>query len=363
MSELADIAAARLMGVPRYSPGKPPAGHASGKLSSNEASLGIGPVVARAVSESVAGLSLYPSESAVVEVAATAFGVTAEQVLLTNGSDELCYLIATVFLGPDKTVVLGDPCYAIDATVSVLSGATLTRVPLVNGAHDLDAMAAAAQSADVVWLPSPHNPTGVAADPQALEHMLAAIPQRCLVVLDLAYADFADDEYQLDIAALLARHPHVVVQRTLSKSYALAGLRVGVALGSPDLIEALRSVRAPFSVNAVGLAATQAALSDPAWRAMSIARVREQRARLELELDALGVEYLPSQANFVLVHIDHTTIAPALERRGITVRDGADLGVPGWTRVTVGWAPMMADLRLALRETVQSHEHTTEGAT
>ena len=96
---------------------------------------------------------------------------------------------------------------------------------------------------------------------------------------------------------------------------------------------------------------------------MSIARVREQRARLELELDALGVEYLPSQANFVLVHIDHTTIAPALERRGITVRDGADLGVPGWTRITVGWAPTMADLRLALRETVQSHEHTTEGAT
>lgn len=365
MTELSDIAATRLAGIAPYRPGKPPTGPLAGKLSANESALGPGPAVVAAIAGAAQGVGHYPREDSLLSAVATAHGVGAEYVLATNGSDELCHLIATVFLGSGRTAVMGDPCYAIDATATLVSGAEAVRVPLVNGAQDLATMAREAQSANVVWLPSPHNPTGVALLPQDIDAFLGEVPQRCLVVLDLAYADFADDDYQLTVSEVLDRHPHVLIQRTLSKSQSLAGLRVGIALAHPEIINALRTVRLPFSVNALGAAAAEAALTRPAWSEMSVARVREGRSLLEAELDALGVEYLASQANFVLVHLDHDIVREPLARHGISVRNGSDLGIPGWTRITVGWAPTMTSLRRGLREALETHritDDTTEGA-
>jgi histidinol-phosphate aminotransferase len=358
LTRLAEIADARLRGVPGYRPGLSGAGPASGKLSSNESPFGPAPAVRAAVAAAALKDTVghYPDEQRARRVLADRAGVEESAILLTNGSDEFCYLLANVFLGPGRAAVLGDPPYQIDATASLLAGADLRRVPLHRdgedrGGHDLEAMAAAAAGAAVVWLPSPHNPTGAAVRPAGLARFLAAVPDDCLVVLDEAYRAFADADRLPDVRGLLARHPNLVVQRTLSKDWALAGLRAGYALAEPGLIAPLARARPPFSVNALALAAIEggAAPSAAAWRSMAVARVTEQRAVLERELERLSIDYLPSQANFVTARLDPRAVGSALAGSGLVVRPGDDLGMPGWVRISIGWAPQMAVLRAALR--------------
>jgi histidinol-phosphate aminotransferase len=351
---LAKIAEERLLGIPGYSPGQPSPGAAAGKLSSNEAPLGPAPAVRTALAARAGHASRYPDESSALAAVSAEAGVDPSSVLLTNGSDELCYLIATVFLGPGRVAVVGDPCYQIDATASLLAGATLRRVPLVDGRHDINAMAEAAADATVLWLPSPHNPTGAAASPAELDTLLDQVPEDCLVVLDEAYRAFLDLAWRPDVTALLARHRNLIVQRTLSKDWALAGLRAGYGLGPAELIAQLARVRPPFSVNMMALTAIEAAATAPAWQSMSVARVREERARLEAELTRLGIEHFASQANFVTARLDPDLMACALARSGLVVRSGDDLGLPGWVRISVGWAPQMAQLRAALRTLVHT---------
>lgn len=347
---LVTAAEARLRDIPAYQPGRPGPGPASGKLSSNESPFGPAPAVRAAMAAAASMAGHYPDEHRARAMLAARAGVPLSAILLTNGSDELCYLLASVFLAPGRVAVLGDPPYQIDATASLLAGATLNRVPLRGGAHDLDAMAAAARHAAVVWLPSPHNPTGTAMAPADLAAFLRQVPENCLVVLDEAYRAFADPAYQPDIGPLLAAHPNLVVQRTLSKDWALAGLRVGYALAAPALVEVLSRARPPFSVNSVALAAIEGSDRAVAWQAMTVARVREQRSLLANELGRLGVEYFPSQANFIAARLEAGLVGPPLAASGLAVRPGADLGLPGWVRISIGWAPQMAALRAVLRE-------------
>jgi histidinol-phosphate aminotransferase len=349
---VAERAAERVAAIPPYRPGRSSPGPAAGKLSSNESPLSPAPEIRAAISAAVERLNRYPEQGPVVESLAAHLGVPADQLILTNGSDELCYLIATVLLGAGRTAVLGEPCYQIDATASLLAGASLRRVALVDGGHDLSGMARASFGASVVWLPSPHNPTGVACDPDELSDFLDRVPQDCLVVLDEAYRAFSDPAVQPDVELLLARHPNLLVQRTFSKDWALAGLRVGYGLASPALIESLSRARPPFSVNILALAAVEAALeaaaATEAWRTAAVARARQERARLESALASLGVEYFPSQANFVTARLDPEQLGPALAAAGTVVRSGDDLGIPGWVRISIGWPPQMALLRSTL---------------
>ena len=347
MTSVPDLATARVAGLPLYRPGKPSTSAAANKLSSNEAALGPGPSVVEALRTAAGNPHRYPDESTVRELIAAKHGISADRLLLTNGSDELCYLVADIFLGSGRTAIVGDPCYAIDATATMVSGATLQRIPLVNGSHDLFAMATASADAQVVWLPSPHNPTGSAVGDAALREFLEHVPDTCLVVLDQAYNGYTDAEP--DIIALLDLHPNLLVQRTMSKDRALAGLRIGYALAHPQVIAALATLRPPFSVNSLALAATAASFTSPSWTEMSVERIREGREHLQRELEHLAIDFIPSQANFVLARINHEDLRPFLEADHITVRAGEDLGVPGWVRITIGWAPTMAALRQALR--------------
>ncbi len=350
-SRLARRLAARLEGVAPYRPGRAAAGGpASGKLSSNESPFAPSPSVQAAMAAAAGSVHRYPDQRRAHEALARHLGVEPDRLVLTDGSDELCHLVASLVLGPGTAAVLGDPCYSIDASVSLVAGAELRRVPLVKGDHDLAAMAVAAAGASVVWLPTPHNPTGVAVDPAALDPFLDAVPPDCLVVLDEAYRAFAEPDRLPDALGLLERHDNLLVQRTFSKDAALAGLRLGYAIASPVLAEALSRIRAPFSVNSVGLAALEAWLADPSWHEMTLARVREERARLEAHLDRLGIERYPSSANFVTARIDHARLAAPLAAAGLAVRAGEDLGLPGWVRISVGWAPAMARLRAVLSE-------------
>ena len=324
----------------------------SGKLSSNESYLGPGPAVIAAIEAVAPDVHLYRTSDGLRDVIATRLGVDAGQVIVTNGSDEVCYLLGAALIERGDRVVLSDPPYRIDEIVSVLNGGDLAHVPIRDGAHDLEALAAASQDAKLVWLPTPHNPTGVALSPEQVEGFLAAVPGRCWVVIDEAYRAFLPREQRPDAVRLLARHPNLIVQRTLSKSAGLAGARVGFALGSPELVGSLERLRAPFNVNAVALAAALASLEHPAWGEYAVTQVRRRRQEFEAFLAELGVEFWPSQTNFVSLHPRSVEAAvAALGMRGISVRDGADLGLPGWIRVTIGSAPRMRLVRESLIET------------
>ena len=364
MAGVAERAAARVVDVPAYSPGRPSPGPAAGKLSSNEAPLGPSPAVQAAISAALSRANRYPEPGRAADTLAGYVGVAPDQLILTNGSDELCYLVASLLLGPGRVAVLGEPCYQIDATASLLSGARLRRVPLrPDGGHDLPAMAKACEGAAVVWLPSPHNPTGVAAAPAELTGFLAEVPEDCLVVLDEAYRAFSDEKVRPDAVGLLAHHPNLLVQRTLSKDWALAGLRVGYGLASPPIVAALSRARPPFSVNALALAAIEAGAAGEAWRAMSVAMVQRERARLESALGTLGIEHFPSQANFVTARLDLERLAPALAASGTVLRSGADLGLPGWARISIGWPPQMAVLRSTLYSAYPALDAATTATT
>jgi histidinol-phosphate aminotransferase len=333
-----------------------------GKLSANESPFGPPPAVRAALLRAAENLNRYPEEDPVLDQLAAHLGIDAERLVLTNGSDELCYLLARLVLddapGPSGSrrqgfAVLGDPCYQIDATASTLAGAPIVRVPLVNGAHDLGAMArAAGEGATLVWLPTPHNPTGVAIALEDLAAFLDDVPGDCLVVLDEAYGGFAQRHDSHATLTLGDGRANVLIQRTFSKDWGLAGLRVGYAIGDAPLIDALRRARPPFSVNALALAAVSAALECNDWRDAMVARIIAERALLESTLEELGVDFFPSEANFVTCALSFSGLRDALSPQGLSVRDGSDLGLPGWTRITVGWAPQMATLRDVLRQYV-----------
>jgi histidinol-phosphate aminotransferase len=338
--------------VVAYQPGRGVSGEPSGKLSSNESHLGPGPAVIAAIEKVAPEVHVYQTSEGLRTRIAERLGIGPDRVIVTNGSDEVCYLIGTALIDAGERVVLSDPPYRINEIVSMLNGADVVKVPIKGGGHDLAALAAAGQQAKLLWLPTPHNPTGVAVPSEQIENFLEEVPGQCWVVLDEAYRAFLSPEERPDAVRLLDRYSNLVVQRTLSKSAGLAGVRVGFALGSPSVIASLERFRAPFNVNSVALAAAEASLEHPAWGEYAVSRIRRQRDEFEVFLEALGVEFLPSQTNFVsLVPRSVDTAIDALKSRGISVRDGSDLGLPGWIRVTIGSAPRMHLVRESLIET------------
>lgn len=352
-------AAERLEDVPPYRAGAAAGGALSRKLSSNESPLGVSPRVRDALTSALADAGRYPEESAVRARVAASVALRPEQVLLTNGSDELCALVTSAFLTPGDHVVLSDPAYAIDTKVSLVAGSVLRAVPLQDGRHDLEGLARESHGAAVLWLPTPHNPTGTAVDRDDLATFLRAVDPECLVVLDEAYRGYLADEARPEVGPLLEHHPNLLVQRTFSKDHSLAGLRLGYGLADPRVVALLMRVRAPFSVNTLALAAAGAALDDADWHEMSVDQVVRERRVLEVELDGLGVEFFPSQANFVTARIPHARLAAPLAAHRLTVRPGEDLGLPGWVRMSIGTPQAMAVLRRVLRDTLGEHPQQT----
>jgi histidinol-phosphate aminotransferase len=350
VSALPAVAQRRLATLRNYQPGGA-ATTPAGKLSSNEAPLGPAPEVRSALAAAGASVNRYPSSHELAQSIAAHEGVGESQLVLTNGSDELCYLIATLFIEAGARVVLSDPCYQIDELVSRLAQGEPRFVPLRDdGGHDLERMAVEARDAGVLWLPSPHNPTGVAVDPEELERFLHRVPDTCLVVLDEAYRCYLDEARRPDAIRLIDEHPNLIVQRTFSKSYALAGLRLGYGIAQSELIAALNGIRPPFNVNAAAIAAARAALRNPDWRDYAVELVRRERQRLQETLTDRGIEHFPSQANFVTLRpAELETFQNALLEAGLVARNGVDLGLPGWIRVSIGAAPEMATLRTVLR--------------
>jgi len=298
---------------------------------------------------------MYPEESysEFRQAVADWVGTTPDRIVPAHGTQALIGTLATLFLDPGDAVVVPRPTYGLYAQVCTARGAVVHRVPLRDLRLDLEAVAAAAHEtgARLVWLCDPNNPTGSLVREDEWRPFLEAVPAGCVVVVDEAYGDYVAPELSLRRERDVAAGRPLVVLRTLSKLFGLAGLRLGYAIADPELAGFLNVVQEPFNVNRAALAAGLACLGQPNLideRRRTVAAAREVLCE---RLREAGAEPLPSQSNFVLVRVggDDTELARAIaEAEGLLVRTGSEYGLDGYVRITVGPAPLMERVAAAI---------------
>ncbi|HEU4383572.1 MAG TPA: histidinol-phosphate transaminase [Anaeromyxobacteraceae bacterium] len=313
------------------------------KLASNENALGPSPLALAAAREAAARMNLYPDGSAYYLKAALArkFGVGADEVLVGNGSNELIELMVRTFVLDGEEVLTSAQSFIAYKLATQAHGRTLVEAPMRERFHyDLEGLRARlSRRTKVVFLANPDNPTGTWFLEQALVSFLEAVPREALVVLDEAYVEFVDAAGFQRSFELRKRFPNLVVMRTFSKIYGLAGLRLGYAFARPEVVELVDRVRAPFNVSLVAQAAGVAALGDAEHVARSRALVASERPFLAEGLRKLGATVVPSQGNFVLADFPGRAgkdLFEALLREGVVVRPMGGYGFPTAQRITVG---------------------------
>lgn len=350
------LAAPGIAGLAPYEPGKPASALSREygvqnviKLASNENSLGPAPGVAKAVAAAATALERYPDGAAfeLRQRLAEHLQVAPEQITLGNGSNDVLVLLAETFLTPAQSAVYDQYSFVVYRLAVQACGAQARVVPSLAAdhphalGHDLDAMAAAIDaSTRLVFIANPNNPTGSWVEPAELHAFLAALPPHVMVVLDEAYFEYARAPGDPDALDWLETFPQLVVTRTFSKAYGIAGLRLGYAVSSPGVAELLNRVRQPFNVNSVAQAAACAALADQDWITRSVADNAIGLAELATGLAELGLSTIASRGNFLLVNFGGPARAAAanefLLRAGIIVRPVANYGLPDYLRITVG---------------------------
>lgn len=341
------IVRAHLRSLDPYVPGRPAEDVAREhglrdvlKLASNENPLGPSPRALAAATAALHGVHRYPDGAAqsLRGKLAERFGVGPERVLLGNGSNELITLLARLVLSPGDEAVVAAGAFAIYRLAIQGAGAAARVVPMHEHTHDLDAMLAAVGPATrMVFLGNPNNPTGTIYRRAAWQRFIERVPRDVVVLCDDAYAEYVDDPEYPDTLREPDRHPLLVVLRTFSKIYGLAGLRVGYGIGPAALVDLVERLRDPFNVNSVAQAAAMAALDDTAHVAASQRVNRAGRAFLERTCRALGLAFLPSHANFLMIDVgDGCGVAQALERVGVIVRPLGGYGFARHVRVSVG---------------------------
>lgn len=324
-------------------------------LASNENPLGPSPRAVEALAQAAAGVHRYPEmfQTPLREALGARWGIEADRIMVGNGVDQLIKLLAEAFLDPGQQAVFPAPSFSAYRQATLLAGAVPRAVALVDNGLDLGGMLRAVdENTRLVFLCNPNNPTGTAVGAQALRAFLRDLAPHVLAVLDEAYAEYVEDPGFVSGLTLLRAGQELVVMRTFSKIYGLAGLRIGWAAGPAGVVQALLKVREPFSVNRLAEVAAIAALGDDAHLERSRRLVAEGRAQLMAGLAALGYQPVPSQANFILVDVgpDAVEVAVRLRDRGILVRDGRPFGLTRQLRITVGEREENAALLAALGE-------------
>jgi len=311
------------------------------KLASNENPRGVGPRTRAAMERALGEVARYPDGNGhELKVALSRrYGVDMAQVVLGNGSNDVLELVALAFLGPGRSAVYSQHAFAVYPLATQARGARGIAVPAKDFGHDLEAMARAVEDETyVVWVANPNNPTGTLAAADALEAFVRRVPERVIVVIDEAYNEYLPADLRADTVKWLKRHPNLVVTRTFSKAYGLAGLRVGYALAQPGVADVMNRVRQPFNVNSIALAAAAAALEDMEFVAQSYAANLQGLRQLREGATQLGLAFIPSYGNFLTVRVGKAQdIYKRLLKRGVIVRPvGGGYGLPEHLRVTVG---------------------------
>jgi histidinol-phosphate aminotransferase len=363
-----DLSPSYVRSIAPYQPGKPISEVARElgleeksivKLASNENPRGIGPRTRAAIDAALGDIARYPDGNGfeLKQALSRRYGVDPGSIVLGNGSNDVLELVAHAFLGPGRSAVMSQHCFAVYPLATQARGARAIVVPAKDYAHDFDAMAKAIDDETyVLWIANPNNPTGTHALPDQVEALLRKVPERVVVVIDEAYNEYLTPERRFDSARWVKRHPNLVVTRTFSKAYGLAGLRVGYALAHASVADVMNRVRQPFNVNSMALAAATAALDDMEFVARSYAENLQGLRQLEEGSRQLGLDFIPSHGNFLTVKVGKAAeVFKRLLKRGVIVRPvGGGYGLPEHLRVTVGTAleneRFLAALAASVRE-------------
>ncbi len=322
------------------------------KLASNENPLGVSPKAKKAVEAALNGVERYPDQFDLIKAVAERSGVSQNQVVLGNGSNDVLDLVARVFLAPGRSAVFAQHAFAVYPLATLSTGAELIVTPAKNYGHDLDAMLAAIRpDTRIIWIANPNNPTGNFLPYPEVRAFLEKVPKDVVVVLDEAYNEYLPPEERADTAAWIKDFPNLVVCRTFSKIFGLAGLRIGYALAAAEVADLMNRVRQPFNVNNLALAAAVAALDDHDFIAASYELNRRGMAQIVAGLSRLGLEYIPSFCNFVTFKAgDGAAVNQKLLQQGVIVRPIGGYGLPEWLRVTIGTEPENARFLEALEK-------------
>ena len=324
------------------------------KLASNENPLGPSPLAVQAIAESATQVHLYPDGNAyyLKRYLAQHLGISPESLILGNGSNDVLQLIAEAYLAPNDEVIYAAGAFVVYSLVTKLCSATAVVVPMVNDTHNLSAMAAAiTDKTKVIFIANPNNPTGTMVTADETAAFMEQVPEDVLVVFDEAYYEYvARSDYPQTLPYVLEPR-NVVITRTFSKIYGLAGLRIGYGIAPPSLVETLNRVRQPFNCNLVGQAAARAALKDTAHVKESQKSNTAGKAFLYKAFDDMGLRYIQTEGNFIMLHVPQSgaDIADALLRQGIIVRPMVGYGYPNAVRVTIGTQQENERLIKALR--------------
>jgi histidinol-phosphate aminotransferase len=309
------------------------------KLASNENPLGM-PDSARTAMLRALDLGRYPDANGFELKAklSARYGVPADWLTLGNGSNDILEAAAAVTLDANASCVFSQYSFAVYALATQARGAKAIVVPARDFGHDLEAMAAAIGSdTRLVFIANPNNPTGTFLPADSIAAFLARVPRQVVVVLDEAYNEYLPPALRYDSVAWVRRYPNLLISRTFSKAFGLAGLRVGYGIAQPELTDLLNRVRQPFNVNTVAQAAAAAALDDTAFLEESYALNKRGLDELTAAFSRLGLAFVPSFGNFALVKVGPAgRVYQELLKRGVIVRPVANYGLPEWLRVTVG---------------------------
>jgi histidinol-phosphate aminotransferase len=328
------------------------------KLASNENPLGVPESAQQAMRQAISDLGRYPDANGFDLKAAimAKYDVPQDWITLGNGSNDILEIAAHAFVTPGQSVVYAQYSFAVYPLATQAVGARAIVVPAVNYGHDLPAMAQAiAADTKLIFIANPNNPTGTFIPAADIEAFLKLVPPHIVVVLDEAYNEFLAPEQQYESTAWVKQYPNLLVSRTLSKAYGLAGLRVGFAIAQPALTDLMNRIRQPFNVNSMAQAAAVAALGDQAFLQKTAEVNAAGYRQLTAAFEALGLEYVPSSGNFVLVKVGDddgagARVNLALLKQGVIVRPVGNYGLPQWLRISVGLAAENAAFIAALKQ-------------
>jgi histidinol-phosphate aminotransferase len=338
-----------LQNVPVYQPGRPIEEVARElglraadviKLASNENPLGPSPAALAAMQKVIGGLNLYPDGNAfyLKQKLASKLGLDPGQIILGNGSNEIIEFTGHAFMGPGDDVVFSQYCFAVYPIVTRLFGANPVVVPARDYGHDLPAMLKAiTPKTKVVFVANPNNPTGTLAQKSEILRFISEVPKNVLIAMDEAYVEFLDDPPDLPALIRNGQAPNLLIMRTFSKIFGLAGLRLGYGIAQPEVISALEKIRQPFNINSIAQAGALAALDDEGH----VRKTRENNAAgmrfFSEHFTLMRLEFIPSAANFIVVRVgDGQKVFEALQRLGVIVRPLGGYQLGEWLRITIG---------------------------
>lgn len=349
-----------------YTPGKPIAElkrelglEEAVKLASNENPYRPPRAVLEVLRKAVLNINRYPDSGCYYlrEALSKKYGVKADQIIFGNGSDELITLAVRALLDKGDEVLVAYPTFLIYYIASKAAGLKIRRVPLRNYKYDLNAIAASVTSGTrLIFIANPDNPTGTYVTRREVEKFLYEIPEDVVVFFDEAYFEYAQDfEDYPDSLKYHRDNGNIITARTFSKAYGLAGLRIGYAIAQPLIIELMNKVRNPFNVNALAQIAAVAALKEEKYVKQVVEKTRKNKMLLYRCLEELGIEYIPSATNFVLIRLgeEAPSVAQELMKRGIITRYMGPWGLPEHIRVTVGTEEENKSFLKALKESIK----------